>query len=89
MNVTANDNQYFLRNASNNGLDAVAFHYSVYRGFQRFLGLDGNLQVGYDLSVNFVDTWNTLFVQNGFINAFIAEIDPASSIEVYEESPLP
>ena len=76
MNVTANDDQYFLRNASNNGLDAVAFHYSINRGFQRFLGLDGNLQVGYDLSVNFVEAWNQLFVQNDFINAFTGEIDP-------------
>lgn len=76
MNLTANDNQYFLRNASVNGLDAVAFHYSIYRSFQRFLGLDGNLQVGYDVPVNFVDAWNTLFVENDFINAFTGEIDP-------------
>ena len=76
MNVTANDNQYFLRGASHNGLDSVAFHYSVYRGLQRFLGLDGNLQVGYDLPVNFVDAWNTLFVQNDFLNPSTGEIDP-------------
>ena len=76
MNLTTNDNQYFLRNASVNGLDSVAFHYSIYRSFQRFLGLDGNLQVGYDVPVNFVDAWNTLFVENDFINAFTGEIDP-------------
>ena len=76
MNVTANDDQYFLRKAPNNGLDAVAFHYSVYRGFQRFLGLDGNLQVGYDLPVNFIDAWNTLFVQNDFINPGTGQVDP-------------
>ena len=75
-NLTANDDQYFLRPAPVNGLDAVAFHYSVYRVFQRFLGLDGNLQVGYDIPVNFVDAWNTLFVQNDFINAGTGEIDP-------------
>ena len=76
MNATANNDQYFLRKASNNGFDAIAFHYSMYRCFQRFLGLDGDLQVGYDLSVNFVDAWNQLFVQFDFINAFTGEIDP-------------
>ena len=59
-----------------NGLDSIAFHYSVYRSFQRFLGLDGNLQVGYDIPVNFVDSWNTPFIQTDFINAFTGEIDP-------------
>ena len=76
VNLTANDNQYFLRGANQNGLDAVAFHYSVYRSFQRFLGLDGNLQVGYDLPVNFVDAWNTLFSENDFLNADTGEFDP-------------
>ena len=75
-NVTSQDNQYFLRSAGNNGLDAVAFHYSVYRIFQRFLGLDGNLEVGYDLPTDFVDGWNSLFVQNDFINPFTGEVDP-------------
>ena len=74
--VTANDNEYFLRGASNNGLGSVAFHCSVCRGLRRFLGLDGNLQVGYDL-VNSVDAWNTLFVQNDPTNPFTGEIDPA------------
>ena len=76
VNLTSSDDQYFLRPASNNGLDAVAFHYSVYRAFQRMLGLDGNLQVGYDLPVNLVDAWNSLFVENDFINAFTGQIDP-------------
>ena len=76
INVTSNDNQFFLRAAGNNGLDAVAFHYSIYRSFQRFLELDGNLQVGYDTPVNFVDAWNTLFVENDFINAYTGEVDP-------------
>jgi alpha-1,3-glucan synthase len=75
-NVTSDDNQYFLRDAPNNGLDAIAFHYSIYRSFQRFLGMDGNLQVAYDVSVNFVSAWNQMFVENDFINAFTGEIDP-------------
>ena len=64
------ERHYFLRKAPLNGPDSVAFHYSMYRSFQRFLGLDGNLQVGYDIPVNFIDAWNTPFVENDFINAF-------------------
>lgn len=74
--MTSEDAQYFLRDAPYNGLDAVAFHYSIYRSFQRFLGMDGNLQVAYDVSVNFVSAWNQMFVENDFINAFTGEIDP-------------
>jgi alpha-1,3-glucan synthase len=76
VNLTSNDSQYFLRPTGNNGLDAVAFHYSIYRAFQRFLGLDGNLQVGYDLQVNFVDAWYSLSTSNDMINAFTGEYDP-------------
>ena len=76
MNVTANDDQYFLREAGNNGLDSAAFHYSVYHAFERFLGLDGSFEVPNDIPVNFVDAWNTLFVQNDLINAFTGEVDP-------------
>lgn len=75
-NLTSSDNQYFLRDAGFNGLDAVAFHYSIYRSFQRFLGMDGNLQVAYDIDVNFVSAWNEMFVDNDFINAFTGKIDP-------------
>jgi len=74
--VTADDNQYFLRDAAYGGLDAIAFHYSTYRAFQRFLGMDGNLQVAYDVSVNFVSAWNQMFVENDFINSFTGKIDP-------------
>ena len=74
--MTSTDNQFFLRDAPYNGLDAIAFHYSVYRAFQRFLGMDGNLQVAYDVSVNFVSAWNQMFVENDFINAYTGKIDP-------------
>jgi len=75
-NVTSKDDQYFLRDAPYNGLDSIAFHYSIYRAFQRFLGMDGNLQVAYDISANFVSAWNEMFVDNDFINAFNGAIDP-------------
>ena len=74
--MTSTDNQFFLRDAPYNGLDAITFHYSVHRAFQRFLGMDGNLQVAYDVSVNFVSAWNQTFVENDFINAYIGKIDP-------------
>ena len=38
--------------------------------------MDGNLQVAYDVSVNFVSAWNEMFVQNDFVNAFTGKIDP-------------
>ena len=38
--------------------------------------MDGNLQVAYDISVNFVSAWNEMFVDNDFINAFTGKIDP-------------
>jgi len=73
MNLTSDDSQCFLRPAPPNGLDSVAFHYSIYRSFQRFPGLDGNLQVRYDIPINFVDAWNTLSVKNDSINAFTGD----------------
>lgn len=75
-NITPSDDQYFLRDYGNNGLDGAAFHYSIYRGFERFLGLDGNLEVADDVDVNFIDAWNEIFVYNDFINAFTNATDP-------------
>lgn len=57
-NVSHSMNQYFLREIPLNALDSVAFHYSFYRSLSRFLGMDGNLQVAYDVDVNFVASWN-------------------------------
>jgi alpha-1,3-glucan synthase len=74
--LTSTDNQYFLRDAPLNALDSAAFHYSVYRSMERFLGMDGNLQVAYDVDVNFVTAWNQMFVDNDFINAQTGKVDP-------------
>jgi alpha-1,3-glucan synthase len=65
-----------LRDAPLNGLDGVAFHYSVYRSLERFLGMDGNLQVAYDVSTDFVTAWLEMFVNNDFINAQTGAVDP-------------
>ena len=76
INITSSNDTYFLRPAPLNGLDSVAFHYSIYRNFQRLLGLDGNLAAGYDLPLDFVEAWNQILAENDFINAFTGEIDP-------------
>ncbi|THG99779.1 hypothetical protein EW026_g2645 [Hermanssonia centrifuga] len=75
-NLTANENQFFLREAPLNGLDGVAFHYSIYRSLTRFLGMDGNLQVAYDVDVNFITAWNQMFVNNDFLNPSSGHVDP-------------
>ncbi|KAE9409703.1 modular protein with glycoside hydrolase family 13 and glycosyltransferase family 5 domains [Gymnopus androsaceus JB14] len=75
-NVTSNMSEYFLRDAPLNALDGVAFHYSIYRSLTRFLGMDGNLQVAYDVDVNFVTAWNQIFVANDFVNAQTGLLDP-------------
>ncbi|GBE82150.1 Cell wall alpha-1,3-glucan synthase ags1 [Sparassis crispa] len=74
-NVTYADNQYFLR-TTDIGLDGVAFHYSTYRALTRFLGMDGNLEVAYDISSNFITAWHEMFVDNDMINANTGKTDP-------------
>ena len=54
----------------------MAFHYSIYRSLSRFLGMDGNLQVAYDLEVNFAEAWRVMFMTNDFLNANSGEVDP-------------
>lgn len=75
-NLTASENQFFLREAPLNALDAVAFHYSIYRSLTRFLGMDGNLDVAYDVNLNFVSAWNQMFLSNDFLNPHSGEVDP-------------
>ena len=68
--------QFFIRAPEHVGLDAAAFHYTVYRTFTRFLGMDGNLEAGYDAPLNFVDMWNTFLLTNDMINVNTGEFDP-------------
>lgn len=75
-NLTSKDNKHFLRDAPLNALDSVAFHYSTYRSLSRFLGMDGNLQVAYDIDINFVTSWNQMFVSNDMINPSSGLVDP-------------
>ncbi|KAJ8584921.1 glycoside hydrolase family 13/glycosyltransferase family 5 protein [Rhizopogon salebrosus TDB-379] len=75
-NETESDNQYFLRSQSQNALDGYAFHYSIYRSLTRFLGMDGNLEVAYDLNTNFITAWNQMFVNNDFLDPNTGVFDP-------------
>ena len=76
INMTQDESQYFLRDAGNSGLDSAAFHYSIYRSLCRFLGMDGNLNVAYDVDVDFVTAWNEMVVTNEFLNSQTNEFDP-------------
>ncbi|KAH9946048.1 glycoside hydrolase family 13 and glycosyltransferase family 5 protein [Epithele typhae] len=76
MNITNSDNQYFLRDAPNNGLDAVAFHYTTYRSIARYLGMDGNLQVAYDTREGFADQWADMVTNNDMVNPNTGAFDP-------------
>lgn len=42
------DSKYYIRDQGLGALDAAAFHYTIYRSLTRFLGMDGNLEAGYD-----------------------------------------
>jgi len=70
------DDKYFVREKGRNALDGGAFHYSVYRSMTRFMGMDGNLTVGFDTPGNWVDMWNTMAVSNDLVNANTGQLDP-------------
>ena len=38
--------------------------------------MDGNLQVAFNVNVNFVTSWNQTFVDNDFVNPNTGVIDP-------------
>ena len=75
-NTTADMDQFFLRDKPLNALDGAAFHYSTYRSLTRFLGMDGNLQVAFDVDTNFITSWNEMFVNNDFLNPSTGAVDP-------------
>ncbi|KAJ9148772.1 Alpha-1,3-glucan synthase [Coniochaeta hoffmannii] len=70
------DAKNFLRDPDLGALDAAAFHYSVYRFMTRFLGMDGNLEAGFDLPKDWVDGWNEMLLTNDFVNPNTGEVDP-------------
>jgi alpha-1,3-glucan synthase len=71
------DDKYFIRDLGKNALDAAAFHYTIYRSLTRFLGMDGNLEAGYDANGGgWVAAWNTMLVTNDLVNANTGVFDP-------------
>jgi alpha-1,3-glucan synthase len=74
--LTNKSTGFYMRNTGENGLDGVAFHYSIYRSLTRMLGMDGNLQVGFDVPTNFVDAWNAMAVSNDMVNPNSGTFDP-------------
>ena len=76
---TAGDtSKLFIREAGNSALDAGAFHYSIYRFLTRFLGLNGNLEAGFDMPepLDWSSTWDWMMHTNDFYNAITGEFDP-------------
>ncbi|TIC95265.1 Cell wall alpha-1,3-glucan synthase mok13 [Colletotrichum higginsianum] len=74
--TSASTSGSFIREHGKSALDAGAFHYSIYRFMTRFLGMSGNLEAGYDLPTDWVQTWNQMILTNDFYNANTGEFDP-------------
>ena len=74
--TSTSSSKWFLRDQGYQGLDSGAFHYTTYRSLTRFLGMDGNLEAGYDAPLNWIDQWNTFLTSNDLINANTGKFDP-------------
>ena len=72
----SSNNSLFIRDLGQNALDGAAFHYSIYRSLTRFLGLDGHIESGQDVPVNFIQAWNDMILTNDLINANTNDFDP-------------
>lgn len=70
------DSSLFIRGEDRAGLDAAAFHYSIYRSLTRFLGMDGNLAAGFDVPVDWVNAWNLMLLSNDMTNVNTNKLDP-------------
>ncbi|KAK0633963.1 hypothetical protein B0T14DRAFT_561497 [Immersiella caudata] len=65
-----------IRDEGKNALDAGAFHYSTYRFLTRFVGMDGNLEAGFDVPPNWVDMWGRFLLTNDMVNPNTGKFDP-------------
>ncbi|KAF2860071.1 glycosyltransferase family 5 protein [Piedraia hortae CBS 480.64] len=74
--ATITNTSRYIRDWGHQALDSAAFHYSVYRGLMRFLGLDGNLLAAHDAPPNFQEQWGTFLETNDMINANTGQFDP-------------
>jgi alpha-1,3-glucan synthase len=77
MMTNNSDSKYFIRDQGLNALDAAAFHYTIYRSLTRFLGMDGNLEAGYDANGGtWTEAWNTMLLTNDMVNPNSGIFDP-------------
>ncbi|QIW99286.1 hypothetical protein AMS68_004804 [Peltaster fructicola] len=74
--AVSTNNTQTIRPWGHSAFDAGAFHYSTYRSFVRFLGLDGNLTAPGDVPVNFADGWAAMVETNDLNNAYTGKFDP-------------
>ncbi|EEB07807.1 alpha-1,4-glucan synthase Ags1 [Schizosaccharomyces japonicus yFS275] len=74
--LQSSDSDYFLRDETYNNIDASAFHYSVYRGLTRFLGMDSAMEISYDVSNQMPQAWNGIQINEDFINPNTGKLDP-------------
>lgn len=85
LNLTggAGEDGYFLRDKGQNALDGAAFHYWVYHFLTRFLGMSGNLTVGYDLPLDWVNGTNEMILTNDLVNANTGVFDPRHMVRIF------
>lgn len=74
--TNSSNSSLFIRDPGLNGLDAAAFHYSIYRSLVRLLGMDGIIEGPYDTPVNLVDAWTDLLLTNDLVNPSTGVFDP-------------
>ena len=70
------DDSLFIRAKGKNGFDSACFHYSTYRAFTRFLGMDGDLGADGETPTDFIEAWNAFIKTNDFINPNTGVFDP-------------
>ena len=76
MTTDNSDDSGFVRDKGKNAFDAACFHYSTYRSFERFLGMDGNLGAEGEGPVDFIEAWTTFIQTNDLINPSTGVFDP-------------
>ena len=70
------DDELYIRTANRSALDGAFFHYSVYRGLTRFLGIDGVYAAELDTPINWVDAWEMIAETNDMVNINTGQFDP-------------
>jgi alpha-1,3-glucan synthase len=58
------------------GLDSEAFHYSLYRSYLAFVGLQGSILVEGDPGDDLIEAWNMFLMAFDYRNGYTGELDP-------------